>query len=363
MIPTKRDEHERHLARALDRSIGYTKGAFDLNRIASVPTLFQGRSTSWDVELVNSLLKDHDIRKDYAEGILDFGAGLGLIAKLKGQSNATRIRLTDLGRSYCAAAYCNNVELQNFVLTYAVLEADCDLYGVLLNALQEERYDHDTPSLLGRELQDLRKRRISWLEEYLPDYRLRRRITERISWLRKKPPEPKSASVAVKSNYARHHSIPRRGWATSLGHVLASGKLSVFGQELCRRIRGDDGLYFWIGPAPAVWENLKLPDEARREPAGPVWNILRPRQAVSESEKIVDRLAEFMAQVYPAVRMEQSNQASLGTVLPFLYWQEWQLGVRTIEADVLRRLFSKYGHRFAPMSKRHELLGHYQVRQ
>ena len=362
MILTKRDEAEQDLAQALDRHIGYTTGAFDLERIAGVALLLERRTTLWDVEIVNRLTKTQNIGEDYARGVLDFGVGLGLVRRFESGSAATRIGLTDLGRSYCGAFYCNNAPLQRLVLTYAVLASDCDLYGLLLNSFTCRPGKLSAPQQLARELQALREKRVSWLREYFPDVRLRRRITDRVSWLQKGKGDVGSVDIRVKDDYARHHSFPRKGWAKSLGHVGETGDLTAFGREVGKGIRDVDNGYFWLGPAPATLDRLRLPEEAKRQPLGPVWSLLRPQERAEASIREIRSLANFMEKAYPAIRLTQSNQASIDVILPVLYMHERDVGVKYDEKEVLRLLFSRYGDRFAPMSKRSGLFGHYQLR-
>ena len=362
MIHTSRESAEWNLAHALDRHVGYTTGAFHLDRIAEVALYFKDRMTIWEVEIVNWLMKMHGVTEIYAKGILDFGIGLGLVKRFEATHTAARITLTDLGRSYRGAHYCKNGSLQHFVLTYAVLAADCDFYGLLLESFACNVKSQSTPQRLATDLQALRERRISWLQDYFPDIALRRRITDKVDWLRKTKGEMKSVDVCINDNYARHHSFPRIGWAKDLGHVYDSGDVTPFGKEIRNRIRDTDGSYFWVGPSLSALEILQIPKEAMRKPLGPVWDLLRPQKRVETSMKNVGDLADFMEEVYPAVRLTQSNQASIASILPYLYMLERDVGTRYDEIKVLRQLFSEYGHKFAPLSTRSGLLGHYQLR-
>lgn len=362
MILTKRDDAERDLARALDRHIGYTTGAFDLARIAGVSLFFESRTTVWDVEIVNWLTETQGVGQVYARGVLDFGVGLGLVRRFEGNSVSTRIGLTELGRSYRGAYHCKNIPLQRLVLTYAVLASDCDLYGLLLNSMTYHSGRYNAPQGLAIELQVLRKKRVAWLREYFPDIRLRRRVTDKISWLQKTKGDVESLDILVKEDYARHHSVPRAGWARSLEHVGETGDLTELGRDITNKIRDVDDGYFWIGPAAETLDQLRLPTNARRKPLGPVWSLLRPREQTREPIGDTGFLVDFMEKAYPAIRLIQSNQASVDAVLPVLYLYERTIGLRYDEEDVLRRVFSRYRDRFAPMSKRSGLFGHYQLR-
>lgn len=363
MILTKREVAERNLAHALDRHIGYTTGAYGLDRIAGVTLVFEGRTTILDIEIVNWLTKKYCVKKNYAKGILDFAVGLGLLERFEYAGTSTRIGLTELGRSYRGACHCKNDPLQSLILTYAVLSSDCDLYGLLLDSFICNRKEESSAQQLAIRLQTLREKRLVWLREYLPNVILRRRITDKVSWFRKGGGDTDSVDISVADDFARHHSTPRKKWAQSLGHIRDLGEATPFGEEIRNRIRDDDGSYFWLGPDPGTLEELRLPEEAKRQPLGPAWSLLRPPPPPQEaSVEDISSLATFMEEAYPSIRLVQSNQASIDTVLPFLYMKERDAGVRYDENEILHRLFSEYQDRFAPMSKRSGLIGHYQLR-
>ena len=363
MILTKRDAAEWDLAHALDRHIGYTTGAFGLRRIAGVALICMGRTTILDVEIVNRLTKKHGVKEDYAKGILDFAVGLGLLERFGSVGTATRVGLTGLGRSYCGAYHCQNDLLQSLILTYAVLASDCDLYGLLLDSFLCNTGEENAAQQLAKELQTLRRKRLEWLQTYLPNATLRRRVTDKVSWLRKGRGDIDSVDTRVAKDFARHHSVPRKKWARALGHIHDHGEATPFGKEIRNKICGDDGSYFWLGPNPNTLEDLRLPKQAERKPLGPVWSLLRPTSPQEAPVEKVSYLAAYMEEAYPAIRLVHSNQASTETVLPFLYLQEREAGVRYDENEVLRRIFSEYPNRFAPMSKRSRLIGHYQIRK
>ena len=361
MIHTKRESAEWDLAHALDRHIGYTTGAFNLDRIAEVALYFENRATVWEVEIVNRLMKTYSVKENYATGILDFSVSLGFVSRFESTSASTRVSLTDLGRSYRSAYYCNNVPLQQLVLTYAVLAADCDFYGLLLTSFTRDITNESVPKRLAVELQALREKRISWLRNHFSDSTLRQRVTDKISWLRDSLGKVDSMCIHVNDNYARHHSRPRKGWARYLGHVDGS-KVTPFGQEICNSICDVDGSYFWIGLDHSTLETLRLPTEAMRKPLGPIWNLLRPQESTEEKMEDISGLANFMEQAYPVIRLSLSNQASIDAVLPYLYMLERDIGIRYDEGKVFHQLFTEYRHQFAPMSRRSSLIGHYQLR-
>ena len=359
---TRRSLAEVELARALDRHIGYTTGAFGLGRIAEVTVMFEGRGTLLVGEIVHRLRKTHAVRERYAGGILDFAVGLGLVQRFGSTGLAARVGLTDLGRAYRGAQHCGSERLKQLILTYAVLAADCDLYGLLLESFTSNG-GSDVVEVLRERLRLLRERRLEWLRRFVPDRTLRRRITDRVRWLQRAEGEGGDSSLGVEVDFARHHTTPRKKWAETLGHIHSLGQATEFGEEVLGRIHDDDGSYFWIGPSPSTVRDLRLPREAERKPLGPVWNLLRPSVPSQDPpDREVRKLAEFMEEVYPAIRLMQANQASTDAVLPFLYLQERDAGSRYDEESFLRRLFLDHRSRLAPMSKRFGLIGHYQVR-
>ena len=107
-----------------------------------------------------------------------------------------------------------------------------------------------------------------------------------------------------------------------------------------------------------------LSDSDLSGPFAPAWNLFRPGKLNEKlPENLVSEIANFMVEVFPAIRFVQANQASLEAVLPFLYFREYQLGVHVDPNSLFAQLFSSHRDLFAPMSKRTGLFGHYQLRR
>ncbi|MDE3256388.1 MAG: hypothetical protein OYM47_00940 [Gemmatimonadota bacterium] len=371
------NECRESLAEALARYVGYTTGAYQLSRIAEVTELFDQAPSRLRLEVVKSLQlrlqteTSRNLKEDYAAGITDFAVGLGLVRRIDRGGSLARLALTELGRTYRAASGLDLDDFRKFLLQFSVLQFDADIYGLLLDMALDEPLPAGSDLLKyfkGRTL-DLRRERTDWLLRAFPDPRLRVRLLQTdagstVRWIK----NVRGSEIEIKEiglDFLRHHATPRRGWLVSLGHLHKDGLLTSSGRRVALRLRGESDRFFWLGP-PLNWFTRMHVDKALiKEPFSPAWNIIRPSRENTEQPPFdtVVRTADFMERAYRYMRLIQANQVPLDAVKPYIYFLESRTDLRFDEEAVFRAVFKIFDKRFAPMSQRTGLLGHYQMRK
>lgn len=365
------------LAEALARYVGYTTGAYQLSRIADVTELFDQVPSRLRLEVVKGLQRRvkseavNGLKEEYAAGITDFAVGLGLIRRIDRGGQTTRLALTELGRAYRAAKGLDLADYRDFLLQFSVLQFDADIYGLLLDMAL------DGPLPVGQQLQEhfrirtqeLRRDRSSWLLRAFPNPLLRERLLRgstgfTVRWIK----NARGADIGLKpvgDDFLRHHATPRRGWVISLGHIREDGHLTPTGRKVALRLRGKSDRYFWLGPPRDWFDRLRVDAALIREPLGPAWTIIRPCSSETEpvSHDVVAKTADFMEKAFRYMRLIRANQVPLDAVKPYIYFLEWRSDLRFDEEAIFRAVFRKFEKRFAPMSQRTGLLGHYQLRK
>jgi hypothetical protein len=371
-----RSVYERQLAHALARHIGYTTGAFSLDRLADVSGLFP-KASAYSFELVKHIqdrpLGSKPLTEGYATEVVNFCTALGLLERLETSGNAklARFRLSSEALALRAATALEITELRRLVLTALLVENDADGYGLLLDLLDvgmtiKEREGQGLADRYLAQTKLFREERWQWLQRVFPQRVLQRRIAEQIYWLR----VPKQGEVVIlepKSDFGRHHSTPRKGWAESLAHASAhTHELTQGGKELLSRLRRDAPRYRWVAPPKATFEALKIPAAlVPRTPHGPAWDLLRPHSLESDQipEPLVHEVARFMREAYPHLKLHHANQAPTAPVGMFVYVKERELGRRLSRRALLELVFREYASYFAPMSSRTEKLAFYLLRK
>ena len=364
---------EDNLSAALSRSIGYTTGAYDIDRIASVTSVFNQKPSVYEFELTRHLIalpagQHHQIEDSYAAQILNFAVVLGLIYRVgEGPTQkVNRFALTPEGATVRAILAHEEDDLLRFVLLGLVLEADCDFYGLVLDILQENTGSVAELRLLFKDrYQKLRLDRIKWLESAFPNRVLRNRLMSKVPWIPSDWNGPRTSLKAVSNSFARHHVTPRLGWARWFGHVGNVVDITEGGRELIKAIRGCSDEYLWLGPPKGTQEALRIPEHQQKGgPWSPSWNLLRPsRIETSEAaiKLIADDVSQFMETHYDFLRLINANQAPLASVLPYIYFTEHKLGYSVEENLVLDRIFAN-SPQFSLLSARHDRYGYYQRR-
>ncbi|MCG8608100.1 hypothetical protein MJD09_24330 [bacterium] len=312
---------------------------------------------------MEALRKEYEVSEEYASGIINFSVSLGLLERVGLGGTLQRLSLSNLGRAYRAARKTGSLELRNFIVTYALLEYDSDVYGLLLDILIDSDSDKEEnlKTAFLRRTKELRSARQEWILRSFPQSQLRERICEHVQWIRGST----RSQIRVKSvgeDFARHHVTPRKDWARWLGH-LDGGKITAIGRDLVERLRSDRDRYFWLGPSKECLKTLRINSNVSG-PFAPAWNLFRPNQpAVEPPGELVSEIAIFMKDAFPTLRLVQANQAPLEAVLPFVYLKEYQLNIRVEPDRLFEQLFADNRDVFAPMLKRTGRFGHYQLRR
>jgi len=360
-----RDICEKELSLALSRYIGYTTGAYNIfERLKEILPEFDGKPYLLDIELRNKLKVIDNITDDYASGIINFATGLRFIVRHDHGSQTARFSMTDIGRSCWAAMHMNDEEYERFIFTYSVLEFDCDVYGLLLDlacndGLPTGEALHD--EFLKRTNQ-LRDKRFEWLYNAFPNRILRERIERQVLWIKAKGVNI-SEKISPRKDFARHHATPRKGWAKSLGHLDEAGKLTKEGKRVLLKLKGNEKKYFWLAPKKECFEKLQIKNEFGGISA-PAWNLLRGEKESGEGiDDVIEKISDYMLEYYQYLRLAKMNQASITSVLPYLYFLEKKVDRRFDEQSVIKRIFSEKRDLFSVMSKRDNLYGYYQCKK
>ena len=381
IVDRSREDLEADLAAALSRHIGYTTGAYRIERIASIVSEFPGKPSLYQFELLQYLMTHpkegrQRIDEDYASQILNFATGLRIIAKVaEGPTpGVMRFALTPEGATIKSALTRDEKELAKFTLLGLVLESDCDAYALLLDILDNTAAPGTGLHSLFRErFQTLRRERAAWLEQAFPDRILRDRMVSKVMWLIKQAGQVKLRRE-LSNDFARHHVTPRLGWARWFGHLTTRKEgsnapvhvLTSTGCDLLHVIRQQSTHYTWLGPPTGTQEALRIKERHQLPgPCSPSWDLLRPKAestSTSDVRILADQLSAFMHNHYDNLKLVHANQAAVQSVLPYLFLTERELGVRVPVELVLSTVFGTKSS-FALLSTRRTKYGYYQRRR
>ena len=296
-------------------------------------------------------------------------------------SRVNRFAITPEGSTIRSALAHDESDLVKFTLTGLVLESDSDAYVLLLDILD------DTPvsgsalhTLFQDRFQKLRDGRMEWLNSAFPNRILRERIESKTSWAESKTfralkqrTTSDRALGPLAPHFGRHHVTPRLGWAKWFNHIdrrRTSSKTDLLtltpnGRELLMTLRADASRYTWLGPRNGTQEALRiLPCHQRIGPFSPAWELMRPektKETDSAIQNLACHVAEFMRTHYNTLKLVHANQAPVSSVLPFIYYQERNLGYQVPTELVLDRLF-RHESSFNALSTRFERFGYFQIR-
>ena len=388
MVNISRSNLESDLAKALSRHIGYTTGAYYIDRIASITAEFRDKPSLYQFELTRYLAGwssggSQRSSEDYTSGIINFAVGLGIIYKVSSgaTSRVNRFAITPEGSTIRSALAHEENDLVKFTLTGLVLESDSDAYVLLLDILDETSVSGPAlHNLFQDRFRQLRDERMVWLYSAFPNRILRGRIESKTSWADsrtsrtlKNRTTSDRALGPLASHFGRHHVTPRLGWAEWFNHIdrrKASSKADLLtltpdGRELLTTLRANSSRYTWLGPRSGTQEALRIPMSHQKVgPFSPAWELMRPKNT-KDSESAIQTLAchvaDFMRTHYNTLKLVHANQAPVSSVLPFIYYQERNLGYQVPTELVLDRLF-RPGSSFNALSTRFERYGYFQIR-
>ena len=371
-----RSEYESDLANSMSRHIGYTTGAYQIDRIANITTVFRGTPSLYQYELIQHLISEAvELRQSfghkYATEIVNFAVALGLLHKVADGPTpaAKRFALTSEGMTIRSALERDENAFLKYTLTGLVLESDCDTYGLLLDILYTEPCTGTALHGVFRDrFESLRRERLDWLNNAFPNRILRVRINEKTSWT-----QPHQRTRSLSPAFARHHVTPRLGWAQWFGHIesnsdsstKANGStISETGVKLIRTLRGSATRYVWLGPRYGTQEALGIPQSLQwRGPWAPSWNLLRPatfRNSEAEIRAVADHVVDFMHSHYIDLKLIHANQASIKSIIPYLHFIEYQLGYSVGRDMVLDKVFGPQSS-FSFLSSRRDKYGYFQI--
>lgn len=329
MLGMGREAAESSVAHALSRHVGYTSGAFDLNRIFGVLDFFSDRPSAYLEEIVGDLItrQGDKASHSYLSDVISFSSSFGLVSAVSGrESKLSRYAATELGRSVLGCNSLSDAGFANFFRTYIVMSADADFLVPLMQHIAEGNPE-PIIECFCRFTKDLRETRYRWLIESVPQPVLLERIASRIAWLKKGGRSRTPYAIDLPTmNTARHHVRPRLGWLADLG--LADPKKAVlthFGDDILRSIMPGLGSYFWIAPEKTVMETLALvhpSHSAREDDLGIGKNSKLPD--TEEMDSLVSDVSAVMKIAFERSRLVHADQASLRLPIAYIQYRAYK---------------------------------------
>lgn len=320
-----RDDAELLLSRSLSRHIGYTSGAYDLERIFSTLEPFSTQTSVYKEELVQYLAEPKSDK--YRREILSFATSMGLLEVVSSrEAGLVRLAATELGRSLLGVRATGDMQFYNYFSIHVVLRADADFLVPLLLYFRS----HDNTKLLpffAAFQAELRQRRLEWLLQTFPEKILMDRIVERLTWLSISKSALGSYEADLPTmNTVRHHATPRQGWLEQLGMLDRDKRtLTVLGSDVLRALTPDGG-FFWLAPPEEALETLRIASTSR--PAGAredTLNFSVPSKAASESElnRLVEDTSSIMIETYGSAKLIHASQASLQIAVKYINYRSY----------------------------------------
>ncbi len=375
-----RDLLEQELTHSLSRYIGYTTGAYGIDRFVEILDLFSEKPFVYHFELVDHLKNlghsgkaGEALTDKYAAGIIDVAAALGLIANAIGDRGAkinpklAKFELTVHGRSLRAACELGTRDFRKFLLGTLLAENDADLYCLVLEHFSLERLPNLHVFVQDRMLEQ-RESRIEWINSAISHRFLRDKIVSGISWIK---PEGRFASLkqsTIPESFLKHHMTPRKGWAREIGHIDSEKRqLTVEGASFFARL-SRNGAYSWVGPGQEAMEKLKIVSVPEGGLIGPPSLLIRGeaendgRSVSVPSEAELVELRKYMTSAYPYLKLSSANQASIGTIVLYINFMESRTCSKFNTSDMIEKIVKAHSNRFAVMSSRNAKVGYYQLR-
>lgn len=366
MLGLTREDAERSLGRALSRHVGYTTGAFHLDRIFSVVEFFRTETSAYGAEIGKALQSDEDgqaLSPSYLQGIIDFASAFGLIERVSNrEAKLGRYAATELGRSVLGVLADDDTAFRAHYLATVVMLADADyLVPLMLHAnnigaaLQEE---------FTRFTSDLRARRYEWLAGVLTQPVLLERVASRVTWLKRKKgtATPFVIDQPVAST-VRHHATPRLGWLEALGLLdRKAGRLTTFGQDMIQAMVGAKP-YFWIAPDPDVMAVLGLEDPTSQATEMDLGLVPADSQTPTELEKsgLVDDAFALMKRAYPHAKLIHADQASLRLPIAYIQYRAYRDKRRYQWTEIIAQIFETERSHLTRYSAHKGQVGFYKV--
>ncbi|MGI9296622.1 MAG: hypothetical protein ACR2QC_01830 [Gammaproteobacteria bacterium] len=383
------DACARELGRALSRYNGLTNSA-KLDLIADITgdELFNQKPFAF-AHKVREYFEAQRVEKRSAEVHMHHGIAFGLLYRaLPGASfrsvslsskleSTSHIALTPLGRTCRAAVMSKNEDFRKFILTYALLTADFDMYALLIKMADENGARAPDKELFYSKYYHLLEKRRDWMVKYFPSIIQRRQIQRHIRWIGRRLGHGKTGKkrefaldkiFQFDGQTPAHHLNQRKKWAReSLGHLDVSGNLTEAGRDLAEQLPSvSSSPFFWLGPS-AGYAKARIISVAKIpvDQCAPAWRLLRPSQKLadeSQKEAMMDKTADFMESEFGNIQLGRFRQSSLDVVAPYLYFLERQSGGKVDEHDLFRTLLQKHKDKFACAQQPHLSQSHFRLR-
>jgi hypothetical protein len=333
MMPSSREDSEKALGRALSRHIGYTSGAYHLNRIFSVLDQFKDRTSAYKQELVSSMIATSadergrdEISEDYAGEILNFAVAIGLLDSVSGRhANLTRFAATETGRSILGVSTLGQPDFLRFYRAQIILRADADFLVPILLYYDNDR-DDDLLSHFAMFIAELRHARLAWLIKNFPEPVLLERVVEHIGWIKRgRGPAGRFLPAELKPDTVRHHATPRQGWVEELGMIDRKKKnLTSFGKDILTFL-APASKYFWLAPPSDVLDSMGVTDR----PEGLPEDRMKFSVSVSSPTEVeIARLCEDVRRVmltgYTSAKLIHAAQASLQLPIEYIAYRSYR---------------------------------------
>lgn len=362
-----RDEAERDLGRALSRHIGYTTGAFDLDRIFSVVAYFRTETSGYGAEISETLGRGPGgkaLSASYLNGVIEFATAFGLVEAVSSrESKLTRYAATELGRSVLGVLTDQDTDFRKHYLATVVLMADADYLVPLMVHINDGGQKPLQDDFLAFAI-DLRTRRYDWLRKTLTQPVLLERTAAHIPWLKKAKAgiQPYTIAEPLPST-VRHHSKPRLGWLSDLGFLdQNSGRLTPFGLDVLNAVVGDQA-YFWIGPDPVSMATLGVKDpvdQAKETDLG-LTPRSTPEPSAAERNMLASDTAALMIRAFGSAKLIHADQASLRLPIAYIQYRAYRDGRRYDWVAVLTQVFDTERDRLRRYSAHKGHVGFYKV--
>ena len=391
MIGMDWDSCARELGRALSRYNGLTNSPkLDLIADAVASPLFASRSFSYAIHLRKFF--GESVKERSAEVHIGHGIRLGLwyralpgasfrSAGLKSKLEATsHIALTPLGRTCRAATMGGMDEFRKFILTFALLESDFDMYGLLIKMTQEN--DGRAPSLEAfiSRFYRICRLRLEWMKNHFPSGLQRQRvdIQRHVQWIGRRLGSGKSGRkrdfvpdeiFEFDGETPAHHLNQRKKWAReTLAHLDGSGSLTESGRDLAGCLPDvESEPFFWLGPSKEC-ASVRIIAIAKISPnqCAPSWQLLRPRgmqQDQSVKDKMMEKTANFMVSTFDSMKLGMFKQSSLDVVAPYVYFLEREYSGRVEEREFFRLLLDRHRDKFVCLMQPKLSQSHFHLRR
>ena len=380
------DTAAQELGRALSRYNGLTNSA-RLDLIADITggIMFHQQPFAFAYK-IRAYFEQH-VEKRSAEVHMQHGIAFGLLYRaLPGASfrsaslsskleSTSHIALTPLGRTCRSAVKSGNTDLRNFILTYALLTADFDMYALLIKMASDNGGRAPQQSEFSSQFNLIMEKRLEWMKGYFPVMQ-REQIQRNIRWVGRRLGHGKTGKkrefvmdqiFTMGGETPNHHFRQRKKWAKNpLEHLDDSGNLTEAGRDLAERLPSMSAdPFFWIGPsAECAKARFISAAQIDKKQYSPAWRILRPRSKLTDEaqDEMVDKVAEFMVSEFVNIQLGKYRQSSLDVVEPYLYFLEQMEGGKVNEHKFFRALLKKHRDKFACAQQPRLSQSHFRLR-